>query len=153
MLGLLSRCVPIGVGTKQHHRTVSFKSVSTISDDLFLLLLYISAAQNWLEDRSSNHGILISVTTLTGEPVEDGIIRFAQRGKHHDTKQPILVMFTDDVTRKTNPRTKFETRGKTLGKTTIRSKFAEKKKKNTTQTQLQTHFTSSDLMIFVLMIL
>ncbi len=147
----VKQVVPTGVGTNQHHRNVSFKSVS--SDDLFLLLLYISAAQNWLEDRSSNHGILISVTTLTGEPVEDGIIRFAQRGKHHDTKQPILVMFTDDVTRKTNPRTKFDTRGKTLGKTTIRSKFAEKKKKNTTQTQLQTHFTSSDLMIFVLMIL
>ncbi|XP_072038425.1 bone morphogenetic protein 2-like [Amphiura filiformis] len=66
------------------------------------------AAQNWLEDESTNHGIFISVTTLTGEPVEDGVIRFAQRGKHHDTKQPILVMFTDDITRKTSPRTRFE---------------------------------------------
>ena len=68
----------------------------------------IAAARSWLEDESTNHGILITVTTLTGEPIEDGIIRFAQRGKHHDTKQPILVMFTDDVTRKMSPKTKFE---------------------------------------------
>ena len=67
-----------------------------------------AAVQSWLEDESTNHGILISVTSLTGEPTEDGIIRFAQRGRHHDTKQPILVTFTDDVTRKTSPPNRYQ---------------------------------------------
>ena len=84
--------------------------------DIKLIFFPISAARNWLQDESTNHGILITVTTLTGEPIEDGIIRFAQRGKHHDTKQPILVMFTDDVTRKMSPKTKFEGKFCSVGK-------------------------------------
>lgn len=38
---------------------------------------------------------MISETTY-GEELGDSEVRFAQRKAHHDTKQPILVIYTND---------------------------------------------------------
>lgn len=41
-------------------------------------------------------GFLVKATSLSGEILNGTLVRFAQRKEHHDTKQPILVLFTDD---------------------------------------------------------
>ncbi|XP_077999236.1 bone morphogenetic protein 2-like [Glandiceps talaboti] len=60
-----------------------------------------SAVSSWLQNPSSNHGLLITVTTMTGVTLRDNaIIRFAKKKEHHGSKQPILVVFTNDKKRK-----------------------------------------------------
>ncbi|XP_022080339.1 bone morphogenetic protein 2-like [Acanthaster planci] len=55
------------------------------------------AASRWLADESSNHGVLVTITSLTGEPMDENFIRFAQQGKHHPSKHPFLVLYTSDL--------------------------------------------------------
>lgn len=41
-------------------------------------------------------GFLVSTTSVIGHEVNGSYVRFAQRHQHHDSKQPILVVYTDD---------------------------------------------------------
>jgi hypothetical protein len=41
-------------------------------------------------------GLLVTATTLNGESVNGTLVRFAQRLEHHDSKQPVLVVFSDE---------------------------------------------------------
>lgn len=41
-------------------------------------------------------GILVSTTSVVGKDVNGSYVRFAQRHQHHDSKQPIMVVYTDD---------------------------------------------------------
>ena len=41
-------------------------------------------------------GLLVTTTGGRGIHVNGSYIRFAQRHEHHESKQPILVIFTDD---------------------------------------------------------
>ncbi|XP_064626089.1 bone morphogenetic protein 7-like [Lineus longissimus] len=54
------------------------------------------AIDDWVNDSSTNYGFLVTATTLSGFPVNGTLVRFAQRFEHHDSKQPVLVAFTDD---------------------------------------------------------
>ncbi|XP_033124543.1 bone morphogenetic protein 2-B-like [Anneissia japonica] len=54
------------------------------------------AVESWIANSTMNLGLLLTVTNLNGEIMEESGIRFAQRGKHHDSKQPNLVIFSDD---------------------------------------------------------
>ncbi|ELU02050.1 hypothetical protein CAPTEDRAFT_184506 [Capitella teleta] len=49
----------------------------------------------WINDSSTNFGFLVTATLGTGHSVNETGVRFAQRGQHHDSKQPVLVTFTD----------------------------------------------------------
>jgi bone morphogenetic protein 2/4 len=40
-------------------------------------------------------GFLMTASLASGQSVNDTVVRFAQRGQHHDSKQPVLVTFTD----------------------------------------------------------
>lgn len=40
-------------------------------------------------------GLLITAQSVNGQ-YTGSYLRFAQRNQHHDSKQPILVVFTDD---------------------------------------------------------
>ncbi|XP_071953252.1 bone morphogenetic protein 2-like [Antedon mediterranea] len=51
---------------------------------------------SWIANSTTNLGFLMTVTNLNGEVMDDSNVRFAQRGKHHDSKQPNLVLFSDD---------------------------------------------------------
>ncbi|MEE6487120.1 hypothetical protein FKM82_014805 [Ascaphus truei] len=53
------------------------------------------AVRAW-NDESSNQRLLVTVRNLGGTQVDSNIIRFASGRDHHESKQPMLVLFTDD---------------------------------------------------------
>ncbi|ESP04061.1 hypothetical protein LOTGIDRAFT_110168 [Lottia gigantea] len=58
----------------------------------------IKAVNDWRNKTAPNFGFLITTTSRKGDHVNGSYIRFAQRNEHHDSKQPILVVYTDDGT-------------------------------------------------------
>ncbi|XP_053343181.1 anti-dorsalizing morphogenic protein [Clarias gariepinus] len=61
------------------------------------------AVRAWMTDEHSNLGLLVTVQTLAGIQLDMGTVRFASGQKHHHSKQPMLVLFTDDGRRVTSP--------------------------------------------------
>ncbi|KAM4809912.1 bone morphogenetic protein 2-like [Rhinophrynus dorsalis] len=53
------------------------------------------AVRAW-NDESNNQGLLVTVRNLGGAQIDPNIIRFASGKDHHESKQPMLVLFTDD---------------------------------------------------------
>ncbi|XP_075046421.1 bone morphogenetic protein 2-like [Mixophyes fleayi] len=53
------------------------------------------AVRAW-NDESHNQGILVTVRYLGGGQADTNVIRFASGKDHHESKQPMLVLFTDD---------------------------------------------------------
>lgn len=49
-----------------------------------------------MSDEGSNLGLQVVVRTLGGSQVDMKLIRFASGRNHHQSKQPMLVLFTDD---------------------------------------------------------
>ncbi|NXG13588.1 BMP2 protein, partial [Grallaria varia] len=54
------------------------------------------AVRDWTEDESSNQGLLVTVEGLGGSPLDPPPLRFASGRDHHESKKPMLVLFTDD---------------------------------------------------------
>ncbi|XP_076601981.1 anti-dorsalizing morphogenic protein [Chaetodon auriga] len=54
------------------------------------------AVRSWMVDEGSNQGLHVVVQTLGGSQVDMKMIRFASGRHHHQSKQPMLVLFTDD---------------------------------------------------------
>ncbi|KAJ8278628.1 hypothetical protein COCON_G00056940 [Conger conger] len=54
------------------------------------------AVRSWMADEGSNLGLLVTVRTLGGSHMDSKLIRFASGRNHHQSKQPMLVLFTDD---------------------------------------------------------
>ncbi|KAM4552092.1 anti-dorsalizing morphogenic protein [Odontesthes bonariensis] len=54
------------------------------------------AVRSWMLDEGSNLGLQVVVRTLGGSPMDLKLIRFASGRHHHQSKQPMLVLFTDD---------------------------------------------------------
>ncbi|XP_011674487.2 bone morphogenetic protein 4 [Strongylocentrotus purpuratus] len=52
--------------------------------------------QDWLNNETSNFGLYITVTSLSGQPLPDNMLRFAKRARHDNSRQPILVLFTQE---------------------------------------------------------
>lgn len=50
--------------------------------------------RQWISDTNSNYGLLVTVTSASG--INETQLRFAQRMENHDSKQPILIVFTND---------------------------------------------------------
>jgi bone morphogenetic protein 2/4 len=55
------------------------------------------AVLDWMAGRRPNRGLLVTCSTLFEQSVE---VKFARRNEHHNSKQPILVLFDDEA--KTN---------------------------------------------------
>lgn len=49
-----------------------------------------------MSDEGSNLGLLVTVRTLSGLQMDLKSVRFASGRHHHHSKQPMLVLFTDD---------------------------------------------------------
>lgn len=49
-----------------------------------------------MSDEGSNLGLHVVVRTLGGSQMDKKLIRFASGRNHHQSKQPMLVLFTDD---------------------------------------------------------
>ncbi|NP_001158394.1 anti dorsalizing morphogenetic protein precursor [Saccoglossus kowalevskii] len=63
------------------------------------------AVKSWREDPSSNHGLMVTVSTMTGiTTLDNSVIRFAKKKEHHSSKQPILVTFTNDDSKQVESR-------------------------------------------------
>ncbi|XP_042685299.1 bone morphogenetic protein 2-like isoform X3 [Centrocercus urophasianus] len=54
------------------------------------------AVRDWTQDESSNRGLLVTVHSLGGSTLEAPAVQFASSGDHHESKKPMLVLFTDD---------------------------------------------------------
>ncbi|KAL8177556.1 UNVERIFIED_CONTAM: hypothetical protein K2H54_012180 [Gekko kuhli] len=54
------------------------------------------AVRDWTEEESSNQGLLVTVHGLGGALLEPGAVQFASGRDHHESKKPMLVLFTDD---------------------------------------------------------
>ncbi|NWZ56936.1 BMP2B protein, partial [Haliaeetus albicilla] len=54
------------------------------------------AVRDWMEDESSNQGLLVTVQGLGGSPLDPPPLQFASSRDHHESKKPMLVLFTDD---------------------------------------------------------
>ncbi|NXW17909.1 BMP2B protein, partial [Circaetus pectoralis] len=54
------------------------------------------AVRDWMEDESSNKGLLVTVQGLGGSPLDPPPLQFASSRDHHESKKPMLVLFTDD---------------------------------------------------------
>lgn len=52
--------------------------------------------RSWMVDEDSNLGLHVVVRTLGGSQMDMKLIRFASGRNHHQSKQPMLVLFTDD---------------------------------------------------------
>ncbi|XP_034008669.1 anti-dorsalizing morphogenic protein [Trematomus bernacchii] len=59
------------------------------------------AVRSWMSDEHSNLGLHVVVRTLGGSQMDLKLIRFASGRNHHQSKQPMLVLFTDDGSRST----------------------------------------------------
>ncbi|GFN96339.1 bone morphogenetic protein 7-like [Plakobranchus ocellatus] len=59
-----------------------------------------SAVLAWHYGTANNFGILVTAQTASGQHVNGSYVRFAQRNEHHDSKQPVLVIFAEDEERK-----------------------------------------------------
>ncbi|XP_019954971.2 anti-dorsalizing morphogenic protein [Paralichthys olivaceus] len=59
------------------------------------------AVRSWTVDEGSNLGLHVVVQTLGGSQMDMKLIRFASGRNHHQSKQPMLVVFTDDGRRST----------------------------------------------------
>ncbi|XP_053149198.1 bone morphogenetic protein 2-like [Hemicordylus capensis] len=54
------------------------------------------AVRDWTEEESSNQGLLVTVRGLGGSPLDPSAVQFASGRDHHESKKPMLVLFTDD---------------------------------------------------------
>ncbi|XP_029929792.1 anti-dorsalizing morphogenic protein [Myripristis murdjan] len=54
------------------------------------------AVRAWMADEGSNLGLQVVVRTLGGSQMDMKLVRFASGRSHHQSKQPMLVLFTDD---------------------------------------------------------
>ncbi|NWZ85728.1 BMP2 protein, partial [Poecile atricapillus] len=55
-----------------------------------------SAVRDWTEDESRNQGLLVTVQSRGENPLDPPALQFASGGGHHESKKPMLVLFTDD---------------------------------------------------------
>ncbi|XP_056598987.1 anti-dorsalizing morphogenic protein [Triplophysa dalaica] len=60
------------------------------------------AVRSWMSDEGSNLGLLVTVRSLAGIQMDLKTVRFASGRDHHHSKQPMLVLFTDDGRRATS---------------------------------------------------
>uniref|UniRef100_A0A8C6UM37 Anti-dorsalizing morphogenic protein n=1 Tax=Neogobius melanostomus TaxID=47308 RepID=A0A8C6UM37_9GOBI len=65
------------------------------------------AVRSWMVDEGSNMGLHVVVRPLGGSAVDMKLMRFASGRNHHQSKQPMLVLFTDDGRRPTRVETTF----------------------------------------------
>ncbi|NXV24675.1 BMP2B protein, partial [Cepphus grylle] len=49
------------------------------------------AVRDWMEDESSNQGLLVTVQGLSGSPLDPPPLQFASGGDHHESKKPMLA--------------------------------------------------------------
>lgn len=79
-----------------------FSLQTCLSYELYLTNVnFFIKVRSWMSDERSNLGLHVVVQTLGGSQMDLKLIRFASGRNHHQSKQPMLVLFTDDGSRST----------------------------------------------------
>ncbi|XP_037553031.1 anti-dorsalizing morphogenic protein [Nematolebias whitei] len=81
--------------SKQGRKLLSFRLVPVHSTGWEVFTI-TQAVSSWMQDEGSNLGLHVVVRCLGGSQVDLNLIRFASGRHHHQSKQPMLVLFTDD---------------------------------------------------------
>ncbi|XP_021930844.1 bone morphogenetic protein 7-like isoform X3 [Zootermopsis nevadensis] len=87
------------LGSPDLHRLLSSHSVGAHSHGWEVFNIK-EAVLDWMEGRRPNKGLLVTCSTLFEQSVD---VRFARRNEHHNSKQPILVLFDDELKTHTPP--------------------------------------------------
>ncbi|XP_067871937.1 anti-dorsalizing morphogenic protein [Heterodontus francisci] len=73
--------------------------VLAVHDSRWEIFTITQAVYAWTQDRKSNKGLLVIAQTLARQQLNNHIGCFATERDHHSSKQPMLVLFTDDERR------------------------------------------------------
>ncbi|KFP32778.1 Bone morphogenetic protein 2, partial [Colius striatus] len=95
---VLERSEPDAPGGK---KLLAARLVS-LQDSGWEVFAITQAVRDWTEDESRNQGLLVTVQGVDGSPVDPALLQFASGGDHHESKKPMLVLFTDDGRRGTS---------------------------------------------------
>ncbi|KAM6235881.1 bone morphogenetic protein 2-B-like [Porphyrio hochstetteri] len=68
----------------------------SLQDSGWEVFAITQAVRDWVEDESSNQGLLVVVQDLGGSPLDPPPLQFASGRDHHESRKPMLVLFTDD---------------------------------------------------------
>ncbi|XP_055514319.1 anti-dorsalizing morphogenic protein [Leucoraja erinacea] len=82
--------------TAEGRRLLSTR-VLPVHDSTWEVFTITNAVYDWTQDKDSNKGLLVTVRTLAGQTLN--YIHFATGRDHHSSKQPMVVLFTDDERR------------------------------------------------------
>ncbi|KAL4608026.1 bone morphogenetic protein 2-like [Arapaima gigas] len=64
------------------------------------------AVRSWMADKNGDLALTVMVRVLGGSQTDSRLLRFASGRHHHHSKQPMLVLFSDDGRRSTSLGTK-----------------------------------------------
>ncbi|XP_068197148.1 anti-dorsalizing morphogenic protein [Antennarius striatus] len=88
------------INNTQEKKLLSSRLVSVHSTGWEVFTI-TQAVRSWTSDEGSNLGLYVTIRTLGGSQMDMNLIRFASGRNHHQSKQPMLVVFTDDGRRST----------------------------------------------------
>nr|XP_057917900.1 anti-dorsalizing morphogenic protein [Doryrhamphus excisus] len=83
-------------GNKTHERKLMSSRLIPVHSTGWEVFTITQAVRSWMTDEGSNLGLHVVVRTLGGSQMDLKLIRFASGRNHHQSKQPMLVLFTDD---------------------------------------------------------
>lgn len=86
---------PTNMYSDQGRTLLDIKRVSTHARG-WIIFNVTRAVKEWASGEKENHGLLVISETTYGDELGQDEVRFAQRKSHHDTKQPILVVYSND---------------------------------------------------------
>lgn len=86
---------PNNMYSDQGRLLLDFKRVPTHARG-WVIFNVTRAVKQWASGKIENHGLLVISETIQGDELGGDEVRFAQRKSHHDTKQPILVVYSND---------------------------------------------------------
>ncbi|XP_048416122.1 anti-dorsalizing morphogenic protein isoform X1 [Stegostoma tigrinum] len=84
--------------TAEGQRLLSSR-VLAVHDSTWEVFTITQAVYTWTHDKKSNKGLMVIVQTLAGQQTNNHFVRFATARDHHSSKQPMLVLFTDEERR------------------------------------------------------
>lgn len=99
-LPVAAAALPVGHWVSWGGRGHPSPAVGTLQQRLphptAVTLVLLLQVRDWTEDESSNRGLLVTVHGLGGSPLDSPAVQFASSRDHHESKKPMLVLFTDD---------------------------------------------------------
>ncbi|XP_061654276.1 anti-dorsalizing morphogenic protein [Phyllopteryx taeniolatus] len=87
-------------GNKTQEKKLLSSRLIPVNSNGWEVFTITQAVRSWTVDEDSNLGLHVLVRTIGGSQMDLKMIRFASGRNHHQSKQPMLVLFTDDGRRR-----------------------------------------------------